>query len=323
MKIHGGRIKKGTILSLSDIEAIAKTRAKTVVVAQPSADDVDENDAALRIAQALQAKMRFTNIELGAATTGRVNLYAACNGLLGIDRAVIDAANHIDPSITIATLPPESMVGAGRMVATVKIIPFAVPSKAVDAVEFALRCAVEEPIVVHGKFPKRVALIQTTLPSIKSNALDKTRKNLETRLRESSSWLHDEIRIPHDERTLAETLQSVRVDDDAMDYNSYEQLIIIFGASAITDIDDVIPAALRASGGTVETLGMPVDPGNLLMVGNLYGRDVIGAPGCARSSSENGFDWVLRRMTHMTQTDYSEWVPKLGVGGLLMEIHDR
>ena len=40
-------------------------------------------------------------------------------------------------------------------------------------------------------------------------------------------------------------------------------------------------------------LGMPVDPGNLLLLGELDGKPVIGAPGCARSPKENGFDWVL------------------------------
>jgi molybdenum cofactor cytidylyltransferase len=37
---------------------------------------------------------------------------------------------------------------------------------------------------------------------------------------------------------------------------------------------------------------MPVDPGNLLLLAELAGKPVLGAPGCARSPKENGFDWV-------------------------------
>ena len=38
------------------------------------------------------------------------------------------------------------------------------------------------------------------------------------------------------------------------------ELVIVFGASAITDRRDVIPAAIEAVGGRIEHFGMPVDP---------------------------------------------------------------
>ena len=98
--------------------------------------------------------------------------------------------------------------------------------------------------------------------------------------------------------------------------------ILVFGASAIADRRDVIPAALEAAGGRVEHLGMPVDPGNLLMIGAIGPVPVIGAPGCARSPKENGFDWVLMRLLaglDVTRED----VTGMGVGGLLMEIVSR
>src|SRR3546814_6210476 len=54
-------------------------------------------------------------------------------------------------------------------------------------------------------------------------------------------------------------------------------------ASATADREDVVPAAIRQAGGRVERVGMPVDPGNLLCLGWLRRRAVIGLPGCARS----------------------------------------
>ena len=99
-------------------------------------------------------------------------------------------------------------------------------------------------------------------------------------------------------------------------------MIIVFGASAVADGDDVIPAAIRLAGGTVDHVGMPVDPGNLLVLGKVGDMPVIGAPGCARSPRENGFDWILNRILA------GEWptiedITGLGVGGLLMEIPTR
>jgi molybdenum cofactor cytidylyltransferase len=100
------------------------------------------------------------------------------------------------------------------------------------------------------------------------------------------------------------------------------ELVLVFGASAIADRRDVIPAALVASGGRIEHFGMPVDPGNLLLVGDLGGRPFLGAPGCARSPKENGFDWVLQRLLAGLPVKKTD-VAGMGVGGLLMEIVTR
>jgi molybdenum cofactor cytidylyltransferase len=100
------------------------------------------------------------------------------------------------------------------------------------------------------------------------------------------------------------------------------ELVIVFGASAIADRRDVIPAAVEASGGRIEHFGMPVDPGNLLLIGDLQGRPLLGAPGCARSPKENGFDWVLARLLAGIPVSRGD-IARMGVGGLLMEIVTR
>ena len=97
---------------------------------------------------------------------------------------------------------------------------------------------------------------------------------------------------------------------------------MVFGASAMVDADDVVPAGIREAGGTIRHLGMPVDPGNLLILGEIGGKPVIGAPGCARSPKENGFDWVLNRLLAGLDVTPDD-ITGLGVGGLLMEIVSR
>src|SRR5204862_1345668 len=86
-------------------------------------------------------------------------------------------------------------------------------------------------------------------------------------------------RVPHEPAALAAALEDVLRDG--------AELVIVFGASAIADRRDVIPAAVEAIGGCIEHFGMPVDPGNLLLLGSARGRPVLGAPGCARSPKEN------------------------------------
>ena len=131
-------------------------------------------------------------------------------------------------------------------------------------------------------------LAATTLPGLKPSVMDKTRRVLEERLRPAGASLLQEIRTPHEVAPLADALRKLSGEG--------AELLIAFGASAITDKADVIPAAIEAAGGRVRHFGMPVDPGNLLLLGELDGRPVLGAPGCARSPAENGFDWVLNRL---------------------------
>jgi len=73
-------------------------------------------------------------------------------------------------------------------------------------------------------------------------------------------------------------------------------MVFVHGASVIVDRRDVIPQAVEMAGGRVDHFGMPVDPGNMLLLCHLGETPVLGLPGCARSPKVNGFDWVLERL---------------------------
>src|SRR5260370_15008472 len=64
---------------------------------------------------------------------------------------------------------------------------------------------------------------------------------------------------------------------------------------------------------------MPVDPGNLLLLGHVGERVVLGLPGCARSPKVNGFDWVLERLVAGLPVGSAE-IMRMGSGGLLTQI---
>ncbi|WP_159586587.1 NTP transferase domain-containing protein [Chelativorans xinjiangense] len=301
------RLRKAHRLTADDIRMLQEAGVREVIAAVLDADDLDEDAAAHRIAAALHA----AHVEARPPATGRVNLHASEAGVFLVERAVIDAINGIDPAITIATLEPFATVEAGQMVATVKIIPFAVPENLVAQAETA--CAAREAFSVKPFAPRRVGLVQSVLPGVKPSVLDKTARITEARLARSASRLTGEDRPPHEEERVAAAIRAQVPDND---------MILVFGASAVCDEDDVIPAAIRRVGGTVSRVGMPVDPGNLLVVGTLDGKPVLGAPGCARSPKLNGFDWVLDRLVAGLQVSPEE-IASMGVGGLLMEIPTR
>jgi molybdenum cofactor cytidylyltransferase len=79
---------------------------------------------------------------------------------------------------------------------------------------------------------------------------------------------------------------------------------------------------LVAAGGEIIHLGMPVDPGNLMMLGRLHRVPVIGVPSCARSPKVNGFDFVLQRVLAGMEVTAQD-IMDMGAGGLLAEIPSR
>ncbi|MGO4558939.1 molybdopterin-binding/glycosyltransferase family 2 protein [Rhizobiales bacterium 3FA27D7] len=301
------RFRKAHRLEAADIAALQAAGVTEVVAAVLGARDLGEDAAAGAIARA----MRHRDIEAKAATTGRVNLHALAAGVFTVDAAMIDAINAVDPAITIATLAHHAPVESGQMVATVKIIPFAVDRALVDAV-LAI-CAGGEVFAVNAYRAIRLGVVQTVLPGVKPSVLDKTMRVTEARLARSGSRVTTERRVPHQAEAVAEAAGALARDND---------MVVIFGASAMSDFADVVPAAIERAGGRVERAGMPVDPGNLLVLGRLNGKRIVGAPGCARSPKENGFDWVLDRLIAGLEVTGRD-IAGMGVGGLLMEIPSR
>jgi molybdenum cofactor cytidylyltransferase len=306
---HAGalKLKKGHVLAESDIEQLRDAGVTKIIAARLQDTDLEENAAAQETARTLQT----FGVRAGPASTGRVNCYAEKAGLFTVDADLINAINAVDPSVTIATLKAFERVEQGQMVVTIKIIPFAVTAAVLEQISDLARG--RAAYGVHGFTGSRIGLIQTTLPSAKASVLDKTRRVIEARIGANHGFLTSELRPPHQSRPLSSAICELQKAND---------IVIVFGASAVVDQNDIVPAAMREAGGTVHHVGMPVDPGNLLVLGELDGKPVIGAPGCARSPKENGFDWVLERLMANVPVTKADIVG-MGVGGLLMEIPTR
>ena len=158
-----------------------------------------------------------------------------------------------------------------------------------------------------------VALIQTELPGTRARVLDKTTDVLRKRLIALNAELVGEERVPHRVDDVAQALART---------SGRADWVLIAGASAIVDRRDIVPAGIVAAGGTVEHFGMPVDPGNLLLLARHEGRAVLGLPGCARSPAKNGVDLVLERLAAGDEVT-ADVVMGMGVGGLLKEFAGR
>lgn len=310
LKLGSVNFKKGRHLSAEDIELLRTARIEEITVARLEDGDIHEDEAAEKLAQAIAG----AGTDLTTAVTGRCNITATIHGLLMIESDSINAINNVHEALTVATLPPWELVEPQQMLATIKVIPYAAPVTALSSCQSICSAAEKAPVRVVPFQRKKVGLIQTSVAGMKESLLDKTQSAINQRLRQLGSPNVREIRCAHDENEVADAVSRLAAED--------LDLILISGASAIIDLKDVVPSAVEQSGGRIDHFGMPVDPGNLLLLASLDEKAVVGLPGCARSPKLNGFDWILHRLCADLPVRRED-VTAMGVGGLLKEIPSR
>src|SRR4051794_15590 len=245
-------LKKGTTIGPAEVEALTKAGVREIVVLRIEEGEVSEDAAAASIAQAVAGD----GVNVERAFTGRANLFAARAGVLVVDRAAVNRINAVDEAITFATLAAFKPVVEGEMIATVKLIPFGVEKRLCDA---AVSAAGGSVLQVAPYTIKRVGIVSTMLPGLAPKVIEKTLRVTAERLAPAGAAIIAERRVPHEEQALAAAVKEM--------LGLGAELVIVFGASAIADRRDVIPAAIEQVGGTIEHFGMPVDPGNLLLIG--------------------------------------------------------
>lgn len=321
---NGRRVfRKGRPLSDKDVAKLATLGRESVYVAEPEPGDVDENSAALRIAQAAAGK----HITVSKPTTGRANLHSDTLGILRIDQERLMQVNLLD-SVTLATVDVNSVVRPKQMVATLKMISYGVSDNVVREAE---RISQSETIHLDRPSPivrvdrlerKKIGMILSGSPSAEDRIVKGFDKALRQRLQSWGSDIDSVKFIPledeHGERNLAAEIAHLIKDG--------VEMIILAGETAIMDRHDIAPRAVERSGGRVTCFGAPVDPGNLLMLArhDETGRSVqiIGTPGCARSPKKNIVDLVIPRILagdYLTKMD----IVRMGIGGMLDDVKER
>ncbi|MGH7043615.1 MAG: NTP transferase domain-containing protein [Acetobacteraceae bacterium] len=302
-------IRKGSVLDDAALAALRDAGRTEVIAARLEPGDVPEDLAADRLATPLVSPL----LARTRAATGRVNLAAEVPGLLRVDVAKIDRLNGVDEALTVGTLPDGAVVAARDLVATVKVIPFAVPGTLVAVAEAVAKHG-EPALSLHPFRPLKVGLVATELPGLKESVIAKTVAVTEARVAALTGTLLAAIRTPHTEAAIAAALATL--------IGQGAELLLVVGASAVVDRRDVGPAGIVRAGGEIVHFGMAVDPGNLICVGRIGTRPALVLPGCARSPKQNGIDLVLPRLFAGLPVGPAE-IMRMGVGGLLKETDAR
>lgn len=294
-----GRMAKNAVLTPELVERLVDADITSVLAFKLEVDDICENEAAEIVAR----HIADDNIKVGKPARGRCNLYAKTAGLFIVD-SLLNDLNQIEPAIGVATLANLASIRTNQLVATIKVFPYGIEKSKITAL-----CQITPTLAVK-------AFQQFSVTIISSGHIwnTKTTEITAERIERVSGTLTNTKTCDHTVDDVAETLrQQARSNAD---------LILLSGISAISDARDILPEGLRAAGGRLIHLGMPVDPGNLLMLGELGGKTVVGMPGCSKSPKLNGFDWVLEHFAAGLPLT-AEVIQGMGIGGLLKEITER
>ncbi len=292
LAIPGKRLPKATILTAALIEELHNNAVTKAQVFKLDPEDMNEDAAALQAANMIAGD----NIDVKPAGRGRANLLARSDGVFLPDNAV-DFINTLDDAFSAACKRPFARVSSGELVATIKIVPYGIPGHVLMTDKPAPKC--------------RIANFKTfraNLISTGDSVSEKIIGVLTNRLSRVHGELQSHTVVKHSVSDVAGALGSMPDSD----------LVLLLGASAISDRRDVLPAAVEKAGGKIIKLGMPADPGNLLMLAQIGEKTVIGLPGCARSPALNGFDWILERFAAGLPLGRPE-ITSMGTGGLLKE----
>ena len=300
-----GVIRKGRELDQATLTRLLRAGVDRLQVICLDPNDLHEDEAAARLAHPLLDD----GLTLDIADGGRCNLVASRRGLLQIDEARVHALNERDEALTLATLPPWSVVERGQVVASLKVIPFALPANAVKGWLEQLHHQASPPLRLHRFNTLPVALLRTHAEDDAPSS-DKRLAQLTARRLAYYGCVLSEVRhCVHRPEALAAELEQLK---------GRCRLILVAGHSATLDREDVLPAGIELAGGETRHLGLPVEPGNLLLYGNLEQTPLIGLPGCAKSASLNGLDLLLPRLAAGLPLQRRD-LTRLGVGGLLRD----
>ena len=268
-------VSKGRVITAADVAQLQLHAIELVHVVELEADDIDEHTAATLVA----VRCSNSGVRILPPHHGRVDVVADYAGMVLVRESQLTDWHAID-GVTIATVPGWSAVNAGQRIATIKILPFALPRQS-----FAVTPA--PAIAVRPFVRRRVAIIMIGSAVICARLQRTHIPPLQARLVPVAATIVATMQCEADSQAVAQALRQATACAD---------MVITVAETSIMDRDDVMPQGLLLAGGDITCYGAPVEPGNLLLLGELASVPVIGAPGCVRGHARNVVDALLPRI---------------------------
>lgn len=298
----GVRFKRGHIIRRDDIPALLKIGKSHIFVWEPEADEVHEDDAGFLVTRAICGE----NITYSGPSEGKFLISAASDGLFSVSSEALAAINGVD-DFTIACRPGRTAVKKGDKLAGARIVPLVTKrSNVQEAVKIA---ADHFPVFSIEPFrPLKTGVIITGSEVYYGLIEDKFEAVMEEKLSKYKAEVLGYTKCPDE---LSKIMSAIG------DYLSQGAELILLTGGMSVDPDDLTPTAIRQSGARIITHGVPMQPGNMLMMGYLEKTMLIGVPGASMHSSVTSLDIFLPRV-FAGEEILEEDIANLGEGGFCL-----
>nr|WP_315023794.1 molybdopterin-binding protein [uncultured Aminipila sp.] len=297
----GPRFKKGQVVTEEDIPVLLSMGKKRLYVVEKNDNDVHENDAARRIAEAAAG----SGIVMSQPSEGKIELFAEYDGLLKINTEKLCNLLEQD-EIMFASIHGNRLVKAGDKLAGTRVIPLFVAEDIVKKAEEV--CRAEHIIEIRKLQPLKIGVVTTGSEVYSGTIEDKFGPVLVKKFEALGSMVIKQVFSDDDENMIAECIKRL-LEEGA-------EMVCVTGGMSV-DPDDKTPSGIRTAGGQIITYGAPVLPGAMFMLAYIDAVPVVGLPGCVMYSRVSIFDLIAPRLLAREKVTRQD-IKKLAQGGLCL-----
>lgn len=305
--------RKGHVVTKEDIPVLLSVGKDQLYVWEKEEGMLHENDGA----EILCAMCKGEHMERSQAKEGKIELTAACDGLLKVDNKGLKAVNGFG-QMMIATRHGNFTVKKGDKLAGTRIIPLVIEEeKMTKAKEAAMAETGNKPILNLLPFKhKKVGIVTTGNEVFCGRIKDTFTPVIEGKLAEFDTEIIDHVTWNDDDtKVTASILDMIHKGAD---------IVVCTGGMSV-DPDDKTPLAIKNTGADIVSYGAPVLPGAMFMLAYYQvteGDDprtvaIMGLPGCVMYAKRTIFDLVLPRVMADDKVTAEE-LAALGPGGLCL-----
>jgi hypothetical protein len=299
-EFKGTLFKKGRIITEEDVPKLLDVGKENIYILELGEDDVHEDEAGVRLGNAVRGE----GTSWAGPKESRVNIYANYEGLLKVNAEAVGKINDL-PYIILATLPNNTIVKKGEMLAGTKVIPLVVPEKDIaDAEEICREAGWMIKVLPFQK--KKVGVVITGSEVFYNRIPDGFAPVIKEKVEALGSEILEIDFAPDDSQFIADKITAMR--DKGAD------IIFVTGGMSV-DPDDVTPKAIAMSGAKLEKYGAAALPGAMFMLSYLGDVPVMGIPACGMFFKVTVVDLILPRLLAGEKVVRKDIVA-LGHGGL-------
>jgi len=305
-EFKGRLFQKGHRITESDIPKLLDIGKAHIYALSLADGEIHEDDAALRMAQALQG----ANTTLTEPYEGKVSIRSNIHGLAQVHKPTVDHVNSLG-DIALATVKTNTVVHPGQALAGTRVIPLITQTAKIEDVErYAedYRQFTNQPVVQVKPFiPHRVGLITTGSEVYHGRIQDRFGPVVRAKLEAFGSEIVEQRFAPDDMVTIVTEISQLK--------KQMCDMILLTGGMSV-DPDDRTPGAIRQAGAEIVRYGTPMLPGSMLLMGYLEDIPILGLPGCVMHDPFTSFDVLLPRILAGDRIEEHDIVA-MGYGGLI------